>query len=294
MNLALRTAAAVALAAAPAAAAPVLPPDGALRIAPVTLTPGPPNGDLSAGLEGWTVEGRDPPALLGPGARLAGNATLVSPPLALPAGSQTLRVALRAPGGAGLVLVRARGEDGAETDLGALEPGSSRRSWPVGVAALAGRTVRIVLDPVPALGTAIDLHRVGPVTAPLPGWAVTAGAAEVTGARGRRVLAVSGAPLAVRSPSFRVPPGPRRRTLSVEARGEGTVSVTAGGRSVTRTVTAAWRAIALTLPKRGRMRISVGVVAVPGAGGLQLRAIGAVVRERALRTPGRSGGAGSR
>lgn len=294
MNLALRTAAALVLAAAPAAAAPVLAPDGALRIAPVTLTPGPPNGDLAAGLEGWTVEGRDPPALLAPGARLAGNATLVSPPLAIPAGAQTLRVALRAPGGAGLVLVRARGEDGAEMDLGALEPGVVRRSWPVGVAALAGRTVRVVLDPVPALGTAIELHRVGPVTAPLPGWTVTAGAAEVTGARGRRVLAVAGAPLAVRSPSYRVPPGPRRRTLSVQARGEGTVRVTAGGRSVTRAVTAAWRTIALTLPRRGRTRIAVGVVAAPGAAGLQLRALGAVVRERPVRTPGRSGGAGPR
>ena len=164
MNPALRTAAALLLAAAPAAASPVLAPDGALRIAPVALSPGPPNGDLSAGLEGWSVEGRDPPLLLGPGARLAANATLVSPPLALPAGSQTLRVALRAPGGAGLVLVRARVEDGSETDLGALEPGAARRSWPVGVAALAGRTVRIVIDPVPALGTTVDLLRVGPVT----------------------------------------------------------------------------------------------------------------------------------
>lgn len=289
MNAALRTVALLAAAAAPAAAAPVLPPDGALRIAPVELSPGPPNGDLSAGLEGWAVEGRDPPAPLGPGARIAGNATLVSPPLAIPAGAQTLRLALRAPGGGGLMLVRARADDGAETDLATLEPGPARTSFPVGVAGLAGRTVRIVLDPVPALGTALDVLRVGPVQAPMPGWAVAAGAVDVTGARGRRVVAVAGGPLALRSPSYRIPPGPRARTLTVQARGQGTVRVAAAGRTVTARAGASWRRIALVLPRRGRTTIAVSVLATPGAAGLRLREIGAVTRARPVRSPGRSG-----
>ena len=293
MNPARRTAIALALAAAAPAAsaaapAPVLAPGGDLRASPAELLPGPPNGDLSAGLAGWVVEGHDPPALLAPGARLAGNTTLVSPPLAIPAGAQTLRVALRAPGGGGLALVRARPDDGGpEVDLATLEPGAARRSWPVGVGALAGRTVRIVLDPVPALGTALDVLRVGPVTAPLPGWSVTAGAPDVTGARGRRVLSVAGTALAVRSPAYAVPAGPRRRTLGVDVRGDGTVRIAAGGRSVTRRATPAWRTVRLTLPGRGRTRIALGVVATPGAGGLQLRALGAVVRARPVRNPGR-------
>lgn len=270
------------------------PPGGDLRAAPVELSPGPPNGDLAAGLAGWAVEGRDAPVLLAPGARLVGNVTLVSPPLALPAGAQTLRVTLRAPGTGGLVVLRARTDDGApDIELATLEPGSLRRSWPVGVAALAGRTVRVVVDPVPALGTSVELLRVGPVTAPLPGWLVERGVLEVVGPRGRRVLAVADAPLAVRSPVYAVPAGPRRRTVSVELRGDGVVRLSAGGRTASRRATAAWRRAEVVLPRRGHARIALGVAATPGAGGLQLRALGVVRREPA-RSPARSGASGSR
>lgn len=279
--------------AAPAAAAPLAAPGGVLA-PPAELAPGPPNGDLSAGLTGWTVLGRDAPALLAPGARLPGNVTLVSPPLVLPPGSQTLRVAARAQGSAGLLAVRARPADGtADIPLATLELGAARRSWPVGVAALAGRTVSIVLDPVPALGTTVDVLRVGPVTAPLPGWTVRRGTLEVAGAGRRRAVTVADAPLAISSPPYAVPAGPRRRTVSVAIRGEGTVRVTAGGRTVTRRATAAWRPATLTLPRRGRTTVSLGLVATPGPAGLQMRDLGVVTRERP-RTPARSGGSGSR
>ncbi len=137
---------------------------------PSSCRPGPPNGDLSLGLAGWDVLGRDAPQPLpgGRGVIVAGNVTLVSPPLEVPPGAQTLRVALAAPGGGGLVAVRARPVGGGpEVALALLEPGAARRSLPVGVAALAGSTVRIVIDPVPALGTRLEVRRVGPVTAPL-------------------------------------------------------------------------------------------------------------------------------
>jgi hypothetical protein len=262
----------------PASAAPVAP-GGLLSERPRELSPGPPNGDLAAGLEGWTVEGRDAPVLLAPGARLPGNVTLVSPPVLLPPGAQTLRVALRARGGGGLVQVRARPEDGApETVLADLEPGAVRRSWPVGVAPLAGRAVRIVLDPVPALGTTLDVLRVGPVVAPLPGWSVKRGTLDVTGPARRQVVAVSGAPLVIASPSYRIVAGPRRRTVSVGLRGAGTVRLSVAGRTVVRRASSAWREVSVTLPRAGRARIAVRITATPGAGPLTLRDLGVVRR----------------
>lgn len=220
--------------------------------------------------------------------------TLVSPPLLVPPGAQTLRVAVRAAAGGGLIDVRARAGDGSpDVPLGTLEPGTARRSWPLGAAAIAGRTVSIVLDPVPALGTTVDVLRVGPVTAPLPGWTVSRGTLEVTGAGRRRVVAVSGAPLAISSPPYAVPPGPRRRTVSVAVRGEGVVRLTAAGRSAARRATAAWRRVTVTLPRRGRTRIAVAVTATPGVAGVELRDLGVVTRQ-SVRSPARSGGSGSR
>jgi hypothetical protein len=274
------------LAAAPAGPATAVPvaPGGLLAERPRELSPGPPNGDLTAGLDGWTVEGRDTPALLGPGARLAGNVTLVSPPLLLPVGAQTLRVSLRAPGGGGLVQVRARPEDGSpEIVLADLEPSAARRSWPVGIASLGGRVVRIVLDPVPALGTAIDVLRVGPIVAPLPGWAVLRGTLDVTGSAGRHAVTVSGAPLVIASPSYRIVSGPRRRTVSVGLRGDGVVRLSVAGRTVVRRAAASWREVAVTLPRHGRTRVAVRITATPGGGALALRDLGVVRREPARR-----------
>lgn len=250
------------------------------------LSPGPPNGDLSLGLEGWTLEGRDPPLLLAPGARLVGNPTLVSPPLAIPVTAQTLRITARAKGSGGLLAVRARPEDGsAEVPLGMLELGARRRSWPVGAAAVAGRTVRVVLDPVPALGTSVDILRVGPVTSSLAGWAVERGALEVKGARGRRTVRVGDEPLILRSPTYRATAAPRRRTVSVEVRGDGVVRVAAAGRRAARRAGAAWRRVEIVLPRRSRVALALRVVAAPGPGGLELRRLGAL----RFRSPGRSG-----
>jgi len=249
------------------------------------LSPGPANGDLAAGTAGWEVLGRDAPAPLpaGRGVRIAGNVTLVSPPLTIPATAQVLRVTLRAAGGEGLVLVSARPvAGGADVPLATLEPGPRRASVPVGVAAVAGTDVRIVIDPVPALGTSVELHRVGPVTAPLPRWRVARGAPEVAGARGRRTLRVAGDPLVVRAPAFRPPRG--ARALRVDVRGDGLVRVGAGSRTVALRASSAWRALRVPLRPGARSAV-LRVEAVPGAGGLELRRLGVV-----LRTPGRSGG----
>jgi hypothetical protein len=215
-----------------------------------------------------------------------GNTTLVSPPLALPPGAQTLRVTARAPGGGGVVAVSARPEDGGpDVELGVLELGPRRASLPLGVSALAGRAVRVVIDPVPALGTAVEVLRVGPVTAPLPRWRVDRGALDVAGARGRRAVRVADAPLVLRSPAWRPPAAARAVTLQV--RGEGRVRAVAGGRAVALRASSAWRT--LRVPLRPRRAAVLRVEATPGARGLELRRLGVP-----LRSPGRSGGSGSR
>ena len=279
------------MAAAPAVAAPPpAAPGGLMAAPPAVLSPGPPNGTLAdAALAGWDVEGREAPQPLFPGARIAGNVTLVSPPVALPAGSQAMAVRLRARGGGGLVTISARpAEGGPDVELATLEPEAAARTYAVGVGALAGRTVRVVVDPVPALGTSVDLLGVGPVTAPLPGWTVARGALDRRGPARRGYLAVADAPLRISSPRFR--PGSGARQLVVAVRGDGVVRGSAGGRAASLRATAVWRD--LRVPVRSRGAVALSLTATPGAGGLQVREVGLVRRQVALRDV-RSRSAGS-
>jgi hypothetical protein len=243
------------------------------------LSPGPPNGDLTAGLEGWEVQGREPPVSLAPapGVRLRANTTLVSPPLVIPDGAQSLLLTAGAPAGAALLQVRARPvEGGAEIALGTVEPGIAARPWAVGVAALAGRAVRIVLDPVPALGASLDILAVGPVLAPLPGWTVTRGALEPAGVARRRAVRVADGVLELRSPAFAA--GPGARELIVAVRGEGSLRLSVAGRTVMARASMAWRDVRVPAgPGRRVLRIVAG----PGAAGLELRDLG-LVRRRTL------------
>jgi hypothetical protein len=211
--------------------------------------------------------------------RLRGNTTLVSPPLAVPVGAQTLAVAARAPSSGAILDVLARpAEGGPDVPLGTVEPGPARRRLAVGIAPVAGRTVSIVLDPTPALGTTLDVLRVGPVTAPLPGWTVV-GAAEVAGGPGRRaVRAVD--PLQLASPAFL--PGPGARALLVAVRGDGVLRAAAGGRRVAARATAAWRDVVVPLRSRGVASLSID--ARPGDAPMELRDLGLV--RRATRATG--------
>lgn len=276
-------AAVLAIAAAPAVAAPPpsAAPGGLLSAAPAILSPGPPNGTLADGLNGWQVNGREPPELLHPGARIGGNVTLVSPPFTVPAGAQTLAVTLRARGGGGLMVVGARPLDGGpDVELATLDPETAPRAWAVGVAALAGRAVRIVLDPVPALGTSVEVLGLGPVTAPLPGWTLSAGALDRRGPARRGFLAVGDAPLRLSAPRFR--PGSGARELLVSVRGDGVIRGVAGRRAAALRATSAWRD--LRVPVRGGVApATLALTATPGPGGLEVRDIGLVRRQVALR-----------
>ena len=239
------------------------------------------------------MQGREAPTPLptGRGVLVRGDVTLVSPPVTVPAGAQVLRLALRAPGGGGLALVSARPEAGGpEVALGALEPGARKASLAVPLPpVLAGQAVRVVIDPVPALGTSLEVHRVGPLVAPIPAWTADRGLLEVAGARGRRTVRVADAPLRLTAPAYRPPAG--TGALLVDVRGDGTLRARAGGPSRLARATAGWRTVRVPLrPAAGAVRLTL--TATPGPGGMQLRRLGVV--ERRPRTPGRSGGSGSR
>lgn len=234
------------------------------------------------------MQGRETPALLpgGRGVLVRGDVTLVSPPVTVPAGAQVLRLALRAPGGGGLALVSARPEaGGSEVALGALEPGARKASLAVPLPpALAGQAVRVVIDPVPALGTSLEVHRVGPLVAPLPGWTADRGLLDVAGARGRRTVRVTDAPLRLTAPAYRPPAG--TRALLIDVRGDGTLRARAGGPSRLARATDRWRTVRVPLrPRAGAVRLTL--TATPGPGGMQLRRLGVAASPR---TPGRSGG----
>ena len=283
------------VATAPAAAASEVAPGGLLASPPLVLAPGPPNGDLSAGLEGWIVQGRETPSPLpaGRGVLVRGNTTLVSPPVLVPSGTQALRVTLRAPASEGLVAVSVRPEAGGpDVPLGSLEPGPRRAALPLTVpAALGGAVVRIVLDPVPALGTGVEVLRVGPLTAPMPGWTVGSGVLEVAGARGRRTVRVAGDPLRLTAPPFR--PSAVTRALLVDVRGDGVLRAGAGARTVAVRAGARWRTVRIPLRARRTSAVVLGLTATAGPAGMELRRLG-VAERAAVRRPGRSGGAGSR
>jgi hypothetical protein len=256
------------------------PPDARLTEAPATLAPVPPNGAFALGLEGWTALGReDPPVIAtarGPAVRLIRNTTLVSAPFAVPTGAQALAVTARAPGVGAALEVRARPEGGgADVPLGVLEPGNPFREVQVALAGLAGRTVRIVLDPVAANGRAIDVAAVGPVTAPLPGWEVLRGVPRPVRRGARAALVVREEPLEVASPRFRR--GPGARSLLVAVRGEGRVRLDAGARRVSAAAGGAWRDVRVPLPRRGALA-RLAFLASPGGGTLELRDLGLVVR----------------
>lgn len=266
---------------AAAAYAPVvapLPPGADLaRTAPLPGAPGP----VPPGLEGWSLTGPlapGPTSLAGgePAVRLGGNTTLRTPPLPVPAGAQTLLV--RAASAGGLLAVRAEDDAGLALPLATLAPPAGGGVAAVPVAALAERTVRIVLDPVTAFGGAVDVAELGPFDAPLPGWMI-AGAPLRTDAAGLPALLVEEDPLTARAPAAPRPGG--LRALIVAVRGTGVVRLRAGGRPVTRAVGARWTDVRVPVPPRGPVVLEM--TADPEGGRLLVRDIGLPVRAVAPR-----------
>ncbi len=242
----------------------------------VIVGPGP-GGDVpSVGPGAWEAWGPwAPEPLSGGGVRLRGNTSIASAPFAVPEDAQALRLRVAAPGLGALVRVLALPVDGGrQVDLGTRVPSGRPGTVAVSLAPVAGRTVRLVVDPVAAFGAALDVHRVGPAIAPLPGWTVSAGAADVVGAA-RRVLRVEGE-------TFRAGSAPERHgagavALLVAVRGDGIVRADAGGRRAALRAGDRWRDLRVPIPD-ARRRVSLSLTVIAGDGAVRLRDVGLVVR----------------
>ncbi len=240
-------------------------------------------GNPGAAPTSWSHRGAVAPRLVGGRWRVVSNSILVSPEFAIPASGAAVAVRHRAAAGAPVLDVRRDGGGLRAT----LEPARRERlSW-VWLRPSDGPLLRLAFDPVAALGRSVDIGRLGPVAAPIPGWAVTRGAPRVSRAGGRRVIV---ARERVEILSRRFATGPGARFIEVEARGSGRVRVRAAGRMRTSSVARGWRRLRVPLPPRAR-RGRVRVIAIPGAHDIQFRVIGRVVRTTAMRGLRRSGSA---
>jgi len=274
---------------ASAAATPPPPPVLALPGADLRAAPPLPGapGPVPADLAGWSVVGGLGAVPVPGGVRLAGNATLVSPPVAVPPTAQVLVVRAASRGGAVLTVraVPETGEPPVALAVVAAPPSGAPLAVPVG--AVAGRTVRIALDPTTAFGGTLDVREVGPFAGPLPGWTLTGAATRPVEAGGRAALEVREEPAELRSPAVLRPAAVR--AVLVAARGPGRVRVRAGGRWVDRPVGALWTDVRAEVPT-GARRLVLQVRADPEGDRLLLRDVGLLVQRvgpRALRAEGR-------
>lgn len=236
------------------------------------IAPGPDNRGFATGLDGWTVEGREPVqlGLVGgrPRAVLARNTSLVTPPATVPPNAQAFGVRARAPQGRALIVVRALVEGEAPTRLGVLEPGRRIEEHLVNVSRLGGRTVRFELDPVTSLGRTVQVGGVGPFRTTLRGWSVTRGVASPI-ARSKKQFEVD-EPLRA-SRRLRVPR--RADAVSVRLRGEGSVQLTVAGARRRLKAEPDWRTLSIPIRARGRT-VAVALLARPGFEPLELADVG--------------------
>lgn len=195
-----------------------------------------PNGDLADGLTGWGQVGPTMTLEAGPIIVASDNTTVLTPSFTVAAGAQVVLVSLGVPGANAVVGVRARPDDGgADVSLITVTPDRGVRTFAIPVGAVAGRSVRLVLDPVTSLGRRLLVGSVGPVRWVLPGWSVGQGLPIVGRAWGRSVIRVSNGRVQASTPAVAL--SPADRYLGFAVRGSGTVQAGAGGRQVRVTAT---------------------------------------------------------
>ncbi len=240
------------------------------------IAPGPDNRRFVTGLEGWTVEGREPVQLVlqsgRPRAILSRNTSLISPPTLVPEDAQGVGVLARAPRGRALLVVRALVEGDEPRRLAVLEPTGRLEEHLVSVAGLGGRVVRLELDPVTALGRTVQIGGVGPFRTTLRGWTVTRGVPSPVG-RSTARLEIDEPLRAQRR--LRLPP--RARAVTLRLRGEGSAQLTVAGVRRKLRATSEWQTLRVPVP-RGRRAASAFLVARPGFGRLELARVGAIAR----------------
>lgn len=246
-----------------------------------------PNGDLVAGLEGWSQVGPTMTLVDGPIIEAGDNTTVIGPPFTVPANAQALPMVIGVPGSNALVDVRARPvQGGADIPLASIVPDRAVRSVDVPVASVRGRAVRIVLDPVAGLGRRLYVRSIGPPVAVLPGWAVTSGLPVVTSRWGKRGLDVRDAALVATTAAFT--PAARTRFIGISVRGSGRISASVRGRTVRASATpAAWTTLRFAMPQGvGAVRMAFTATPAPGER-LMVGGIGAPVAAKPTPKPGR-------
>lgn len=227
-----------------------------------------PNGDLSAGLSGWGVAvGPTASMVLGEGPVISAsdNVTVLTPSFAIPADGQVVAVSVGAPGANTVVDVRARPDDGGpELPLTTIVPARGVASFDIPVGSLAGRSVRLVLDPTMSIGRRIVIGGVGPVRSLLPGWSLAGAQASVVAVGRRSALRVQEGTLTATTPAVGLTAG--ARYLAFAVRGAGAVTAAAGGRRVRAEATSgSWTWAYAPVPAR-RSSARLALVATTPAG----------------------------
>ena len=253
---------------------------------------GPPDADFSQKLTGWTIRGPGKIDVRSGGpagfyAALRDNSTLVSGVFTPAPTTQVLTLQLRALQGHAALRVLAELTDRPEPLLLAtLEPGKSWSAASVNARALAGTSVRLLLDPVIALGDGIDVTLAGRPEVPAPRFTLGGGSIlRSHGGPAGTFLAAQPGPLSLAGATIRIPTDAVTASVWVHGAAGRTpvVDLLAGNRLLgTTTASAAWQPLRVSVAAlRGRsVRLTVRSA---DATGLQLTWIGTVQRAPALR-----------
>jgi hypothetical protein len=267
-------------------------PNAALRDPVVEPGAGPPDADFALELTGWTIRGPGKVDVRSGGpatsyAALRDNSTLVSGVFTPARTTQVLTLWLRALQGHAALRVLADLTDGPEPLLLAtLEPGKSWAAASVNARALAGRRVRLVLDPVIGLGDGIDVTLAGRPEVPAPQFTLSGGSVlRSHGSPAGTFLAAQPGPLLLAGATIRVPKDAVTASVWVHGAAGRTpaVDLLAGNRLLgTTTASSVWQPLRVPVGAlRGRkVRLTVRSA---DASGLQLTWIGTVQRAPALR-----------
>jgi hypothetical protein len=151
---------------------------------PPTAQSGPPHSSFDKGLTGWTLDGPGKVDVRVDGVArrrylaIRDNTTVLSASWRVPPTAQVLTLDARSRHGTEEVDVDARLPDGRTILLGRVRPTKGWGWEAVNARAVAGRTIRLVLDPAMGFGDGVDLSRVGRPAQPAPGFTLATGGAR--------------------------------------------------------------------------------------------------------------------
>ncbi len=262
-----------------------------------TVTPPPPaseapHSSFDRGLTGWTLDGPGKVDVRVDGVArrrfmaIRDNTTVLSASWRVPAGTQVLTLDARSRHGTEELDVEARLPDGRTILLGRVHPGRGWSWQAVNARAVAGKTIRLVLDPAMGFGDGLDVSRVGRPAQPAPGFVLaTGGVRRALGGPGGFSLDVAPGPFNLLGGSVRIPGDAQTVSVWTHAVGGATpvVRFWAGGTLLSETTAGpAWAALRVPAQSlRGATRHLR--VTSPDGRGLSVAMVGTVQRSPGLR-----------